>query len=138
MQNNTMRMDSKGAQAGVPFGSAQGKPVLRGARMVLFALRAYQLFLGPHLGGACKFHPSCSHYAAEAVERFGPRAGLLLAVKRLLRCRPFSAGGWDPLPETRDEVGQASTPVQAETGCGERHSGQAVPKLREPVLRGAP
>ena len=74
-----------------------------GARMILFVLRAYQAFLSPHLGGACKFQPSCSDYAAQAIARFGARGGLLLAAKRLLRCRPFSAGGWDPVPEVDSE-----------------------------------
>jgi putative membrane protein insertion efficiency factor len=59
--------------------------------------------LAPLLGGACKFHPSCSHYAGEAVERHGARRGVWLALKRLARCRPFSAGGYDPVPQERAE-----------------------------------
>ncbi len=68
-------------------------------RLCILAVRAYQAFLSPFLGGACKFYPSCSHYAAEAVERHGAVRGSRLALGRLLRCRPFSAGGWDPVPE---------------------------------------
>ena len=69
------------------------------ARVLLFAVHLYRVFFSPLLGGACRFHPSCSHYAQEAVERWGARRGAGLALRRLLRCRPFSAGGWDPVPE---------------------------------------
>ena len=57
------------------------------------------IFMSPFFGGACKFHPSCSNYAYEAIARHGARRGLVLAVKRLLRCRPFTIGGFDPVPE---------------------------------------
>jgi putative membrane protein insertion efficiency factor len=74
-----------------------------GARLIrallLGAIRAYQAVLSGFLGGACKFSPSCSSYAYQAVERWGARRGARLALGRLLRCRPFSAGGWDPVPE---------------------------------------
>jgi uncharacterized protein len=68
-------------------------------RLLLLAIRAYQMVLSPLVGSACKFYPSCSTYAYQAVERWGARRGAWLAVKRLLRCRPFSPGGWDPVPE---------------------------------------
>jgi len=57
------------------------------------------LLLAPFTGGACKFYPSCSNYAYEAVSRHGARRGGVLAIKRLLRCRPFTQGGFDPVPE---------------------------------------
>jgi uncharacterized protein len=57
------------------------------------------ILLSPFFGGACKFHPSCSNYAYEAIARHGARRGVVLAVKRLLRCRPFTMGGFDPVPE---------------------------------------
>jgi uncharacterized protein len=57
------------------------------------------LLLAPFVGGACKFYPSCSNYAYEAVARHGARHGSVLAIKRLLRCRPFTQGGFDPVPE---------------------------------------
>jgi uncharacterized protein len=63
-------------------------------------VRLYVVFLSPFLGGACKFYPSCSNYAYQAVALHGARAGSLLAMKRLLRCRPFTTGGFDPVPET--------------------------------------
>ena len=67
--------------------------------VLILAVRAYQALLGPLLGGACRFHPSCSHYAIEAIERHGAGNGVWLAAKRLLRCRPFVAGGYDPVPD---------------------------------------
>lgn len=70
--------------------------------LLLFAVRAYQVILGPFLGGACKFYPSCSHYAYEAIARHGARRGLWLAVKRLGRCRPFARGGFDPVPDIEE------------------------------------
>ncbi|MBI1749485.1 MAG: membrane protein insertion efficiency factor YidD [Acidobacteria bacterium] len=76
------------------------------AAALLFAVRAYQALLGPFLGGACRFYPSCSNYAIEAIERHGARRGAALAVKRLLRCRPFSQGGVDLVPEHPELPGE--------------------------------
>ncbi len=81
--------------------------------VVLLFLRAYQSFLSPVFSGACRFYPSCSAYAVEAVERHGARQGLWLAMKRLLRCRPFHVGGHDPVPIN---PGQARLPTQASLG----------------------
>jgi uncharacterized protein len=67
--------------------------------LLLFLVRVYKIFLSPFFGGACKFYPSCSNYAYEAIARHGARRGIVLAVKRLLRCRPFTKGGFDPVPE---------------------------------------
>ena len=61
-------------------------------------IRAYQVTLSPFLGPACRFYPSCSEYAYQAVVRHGPLKGLFLAVKRVLRCHPFHPGGVDPVP----------------------------------------
>jgi putative membrane protein insertion efficiency factor len=69
----------------------------------LFLVRAYQVLLGPFLGGACRFYPSCSHYACEAIERHGARRGSWLALRRLLWCHPFSPGGVDLVPEAPAE-----------------------------------
>ena len=66
--------------------------------LCLLAVRAYQAVLSPFLGGACRFYPSCSHYAREALDRHGARRGAWLSLRRLLRCQPFSAGGFDPVP----------------------------------------
>jgi uncharacterized protein len=64
-----------------------------------FLIRLYQLTLSPLLGPACRFHPSCSHYALGAINRFGCLQGGWLAVKRLSRCHPWHPGGYDPVPE---------------------------------------
>jgi uncharacterized protein len=61
-------------------------------------IRAYQVVLGPLLPAACRFHPSCSEYALEAVRRHGAGRGSWLAVKRIARCQPFAKGGYDPVP----------------------------------------
>jgi len=62
-------------------------------------VRFYKIFLSPFFGGACKFYPSCSNYAYEAIGRHGARRGIVLALKRLGRCRPFTQGGFDPVPD---------------------------------------
>lgn len=61
-------------------------------------IRAYQLLLAPVLPGSCRFHPSCSHYAREALASHGVVHGLRLSVWRILRCNPWNAGGFDPVP----------------------------------------
>lgn len=66
---------------------------------LIFAIHLYRALLSPFLGGNCKFHPSCSHYAEQAVAIHGPRRGTWLALKRLIRCRPFTHGGVDLVPD---------------------------------------
>ncbi len=63
--------------------------------------RGYKRFVSPLLPPACRFVPSCSEYAAEAVERHGVVRGTALAIARLLRCHPFCRGGFDPVPPPR-------------------------------------
>lgn len=67
-------------------------------RVIGWAIRGYQLAVAPMLGPACRFEPSCSHYAAEAVERHGALRGSWLAMRRLGRCHPFGGCGLDPVP----------------------------------------
>jgi putative membrane protein insertion efficiency factor len=64
----------------------------------LFLIRAYQLTLSPLLGNRCRFYPTCSAYAQEAIAKYGFFRGISLGVRRLLRCHPFHAGGIDPVP----------------------------------------
>lgn len=68
------------------------------ASALILLIDAYRVLLSPLLGGFCRFTPSCSVYAQEALKRHGARGGLGLAVRRLLRCHPFHPGGWDPVP----------------------------------------
>ncbi|HEX9269135.1 MAG TPA: membrane protein insertion efficiency factor YidD [Candidatus Limnocylindria bacterium] len=67
--------------------------------LVLAALRFYKGSLSPLLPPACRYTPTCSEYAIEAVERFGALRGSLMAIRRLLACNPFSRGGYDPVPQ---------------------------------------
>jgi putative membrane protein insertion efficiency factor len=66
--------------------------------LLLALIQVYRYALSPFLGQRCRFHPSCSAYAAEALTRYGPARGLWLAIKRVLRCHPFHPGGHDPVP----------------------------------------
>lgn len=69
-------------------------------RAALIALiRVYQRLLSPLLGPRCRFHPSCSAYAAEAIGRHGALRGSLLAARRVARCHPLNDGGFDPVPD---------------------------------------
>ncbi len=67
-------------------------------RVLLILVRAYQRLVSPLLPPACRFHPSCSAYAATAIERHGAAKGSWLAARRVLRCHPFHPGGVDPVP----------------------------------------
>jgi putative membrane protein insertion efficiency factor len=62
-------------------------------------VRGYQLLLRPIMPSACRYAPSCSHYAMTALERHGALGGSWLALRRILRCHPWAAGGYDPVPE---------------------------------------
>jgi putative membrane protein insertion efficiency factor len=62
-------------------------------------IRGYQRFISPNLGAICRYSPTCSHYAYEAIESHGLLKGGWLALKRLLRCRPLGGSGYDPVPE---------------------------------------
>jgi uncharacterized protein len=73
-----------------------------GAWILLALISFYRVFLSHFFGGACKFHPSCSKYAQEAISRHGARRGVVLAMKRLGRCRPFTKGGFDPVPDKEE------------------------------------
>ena len=76
-------------------------------KLVLMSLRLYKVAVSPWLGNACRYLPTCSEYATEAVERHGVMRGSFMAGKRLLRCHPFASGGYDPVSQHRQE-GQGS------------------------------
>jgi len=68
-----------------------GKKIVRG--LIVF----YQNFISPWLPSKCRFYPTCSQYTLEAVNKYGVKHGLLLGIKRVLRCHPFNPGGYDPV-----------------------------------------
>jgi putative membrane protein insertion efficiency factor len=69
--------------------------------LLLLPVHAYRRFVSPALPARCKYHPSCSAYAVEAVRELGPVRGTIIAAWRLARCNPWSNGGYDPLSERR-------------------------------------
>jgi putative membrane protein insertion efficiency factor len=81
-------------------------------RLLLLLLRGYQLAVSPFLGQNCRFYPSCSNYAAEAVRVHGAARGSVLAARRLCKCHPWHPGGFDPVPPK-----QANS-AAAHCGCG--------------------
>ncbi len=64
----------------------------------LALIYVYRFTLSPLVGGNCRYYPTCSHYAEEALKKHGVRTGLLMALRRLLRCHPWGSGGVDPVP----------------------------------------
>jgi putative membrane protein insertion efficiency factor len=70
-------------------------------RVAVLPIKLYQRLLSPLVGQRCRYYPSCSQYAAQAIGRFGILRGLILAAWRLLRCNPFSRGGLDPVENQR-------------------------------------
>jgi len=92
-----------------------------GVKAALVALRIYKVYLSPWFAGSCRFEPTCSTYAYEAVERFGVVHGAWLALKRLARCHPLSRKfGYDPVPEGGDNGNLESGAVTREAGRNSR------------------
>ena len=69
-----------------------------GKKALLGAIRFYRGAISPYLPSACRFRPTCSAYAQQAIEKYGARKGGYLALRRILRCHPFHPGGYDPVP----------------------------------------
>ena len=74
---------------------------------LLLLLRGYKLAISPYLGQNCRFHPSCSDYAAQAIDLHGPARGSLLAARRLCKCHPWHPGGLDPVPASTKSSGHS-------------------------------
>jgi len=92
--------------------------------LLLLMIRAYRYFLSPWIGGQCRFTPTCSVYAMQALETYGAARGSWLAVRRLLRCHPFCPGGHDPVPGLEDEAtGNEGSSTSGQSGSpGQRQS----------------
>ena len=73
------------------------KIIMLPRKVVIFLIKLYQRFISPMLGNNCRFVPSCSEYTRQAVDKYGIIKGSFKAIKRILRCHPFSDGGYDPL-----------------------------------------
>lgn len=67
-------------------------------KLLFILIKFYQYFISPLTGQNCRYYPTCSAYALEAVEKYGSLKGTALAIKRIARCHPFHAGGFDPIP----------------------------------------
>ncbi len=65
--------------------------------ILILMIKFYRKFISPLLGSNCRFHPTCSQYSLEAIEKYGAIKGVRLSVKRILKCHPFHPGGYDPL-----------------------------------------
>jgi len=78
--------------------SSIGFPSAAARRLLLGSIRLYQLTLSPWLGRTCRYEPTCSAYAAEAIRELGVRRGVWLAAKRIGRCHPWGGSGYDPVP----------------------------------------
>jgi putative membrane protein insertion efficiency factor len=94
-----------------------------GQWLLLAFVHLYRVFLSPFLGGACKFYPSCSQYAQEAIALHGAKRGSWLALKRLGRCRPFTKGGFDPVPGSSLGYEECVSCAVDTAGDGRRETG---------------
>ncbi len=81
------------------------------AECLVLLVRLYQWTLRPFIGAHCRYEPSCSHYAVEALRRHGPVRGAGLAAARVLRCTPWHAGGFDPVPGCTCRALHPATPL---------------------------
>ncbi|MGB2676565.1 MAG: membrane protein insertion efficiency factor YidD [Candidatus Acidiferrum sp.] len=110
-----MNASANGAQLAAPLQEEmQQAPKSAGVRAALFALSFYKAYLSSLLAGTCRYQPTCSRYAYEAIERFGVWRGIWLGTKRLLRCHPLSRRfGFDPVPEKWQEM-RANSTIKAE------------------------
>ncbi|HEX3376279.1 MAG TPA: membrane protein insertion efficiency factor YidD [Candidatus Acidoferrales bacterium] len=100
------------------------------ARVLLFLVRVYQAFFSALMPSACKFYPSCSHYAEEAVAVHGARRGSWLALWRIGRCHPFSRGGVDLVPDS-SRTGFSLSGFDLGLGAAESRQAEACPTKEE-------
>lgn len=72
-------------------------------QIFIFLIKVYQNTISPLLGKNCRFVPTCSQYTIEAIAEYGAMKGILMGIKRIIRCNPFSKGGYDPVPKKNNE-----------------------------------
>jgi hypothetical protein len=88
-------------------------------KLLLVLLRGYQLAISPLLGQSCRFYPTCSNYAMEAIRKHGPLKGVMLAAVRLGKCHPWHPGGNDPVPKKEgSQAGPGPNNPNARAACG--------------------
>lgn len=71
--------------------------------LILFLIKIYQKFISPLFPRKCRFYPTCSNYAYQAIQEYGSIRGLYLGIKRILKCHPFNDGGYDPVPKKNEK-----------------------------------
>jgi putative membrane protein insertion efficiency factor len=110
-----LRAGSEQAGGASPVPTNAGAHV--GVKVALLALRFYKTYLSILFAGSCRFEPTCSRYAYEAIERFGVACGVWLGLKRLLRCHPLSRKfGYDPVPEHWRETASGAEMISKDAG----------------------
>ncbi len=97
---------------------------------LLRAIRLYQGFISPNLGVACRYEPTCSHYAYESIERHGAWRGVRLAAGRLARCRPGGGNGYDPVPPLSNDDQIRLSPLPATVTAADLQSRATDASLR--------
>jgi uncharacterized protein len=112
-----LKLNSVAPWNGASVSDSAGDPAEPGvaARSILALIRLYKVIFSRHFAGSCRFLPSCADYAREAVLRYGAVHGSWLAARRLVRCQPFCAAGYDPLPMNRSPKSR----VESESESGE-------------------
>jgi putative membrane protein insertion efficiency factor len=107
-----------------------------GVRAALFALDCYKSYLSVLFAGTCRFEPTCSRYAYEAIERFGVARGVWLGLKRLGRCHPLSRKfGYDPVPEKQEEMRVSGYSRNSKTTCLPDQGGRDAVNAKVPAAR---
>jgi hypothetical protein len=87
---------------------------------MIFLIRLYQFFFSGFLGRSCRYHPTCSVYMTQAIRRFGTIRGVWMGIKRILRCHPYHAGGYDPVPEIAPDI-KSDIKLHPSANCDKTH-----------------